>query len=164
MRVGLGRLLQSVGNGLSHSADGNVLKGGAGGSDGRAGNQLLDVLLGDLATLAGTLDAIKADTLGSGKTDSSGESVGLTVESALDSALGRVLLRGRRLRGRGGGRLRGRRRLLLGLSGLGSAASVLDRELLESGDVGSLFDQDSNGLYRSNKKKSMISIGKRWQG
>lgn len=87
MRVGLGRLLQSVGNGLSHSADGNVLKGGTGSTNSRAGNQLLDVLLGDLAILAGTLDAIKANTLGSGKTDSSGESVGLTVESALESAL-----------------------------------------------------------------------------
>lgn len=87
MRVGLGRLLQSVGNGLSHSADGSVLKGGAGSRHSRAGNQLLDVLLGDLATLAGSLDAIKADALGSGKADSSGESVGLTVESALDSAL-----------------------------------------------------------------------------
>lgn len=87
MRVGLGRLLQSAGNGLSHSADGNILKGGAGSRNRGVGNQLLDVLLGDLATLAGTLDAIKADTLGSGKTDSSGESIGLTVESALNSAL-----------------------------------------------------------------------------
>jgi hypothetical protein len=87
VRVGLGRLLQSVGNGLSHAADGNVLKGGAGSRGSRAGDQLLDVLLGDLATLAGSLDALQADTLGSGKTDSSGESVGLTVESALESAL-----------------------------------------------------------------------------
>lgn len=87
MRVGLGGLLQSVGNGLSHSADGNVLKGGAGSRDSRAGNQLLDILLGDFATLAGALDAIKADALGSGKANSSRESVGLTVESALDSAL-----------------------------------------------------------------------------
>jgi hypothetical protein len=104
VRVGLGRLQQSVGNGLSHSADGSVLKGGAGSGNGGAGDQLLDVLLGDLASLARALDALQADTRRTGKSDGSGDSIGFTVESGLESALGSVLLRSRGgLRGRGGG-------------------------------------------------------------
>lgn len=104
VRVGLGGLQQSVGNGLSHSADGSVLKGGAGSGNGGAGDQLLDVLLGDLASLARALDALQADTRSTGKSDGSGDSIGFTVESGLESALGSVLLRSRGgLRGRGGG-------------------------------------------------------------
>jgi hypothetical protein len=87
VRVGLSRLDQSVGDGLSHSTDGDVLKGSTGGADSGAGDQLLDVLLGDLASLAGTLNAIQAKALRPGKTDSSGESIGLTVERGLQSAL-----------------------------------------------------------------------------
>ncbi|KAH6610218.1 hypothetical protein Trco_000238 [Trichoderma cornu-damae] len=87
VRVALGRLLQSVGNGLSHSADGDVLKGSAGSGGSRAGRQLLDVLLGDLATLASALDTIQANALGPGKSDGGGEGIGLAVERSLQPAL-----------------------------------------------------------------------------
>jgi hypothetical protein len=149
VRVGLGGLDQAVGNGLAHAADGDVLVGGsagAGAGDGAA-DSLLDIGLSDLSVLAGTLDAIDADSLLASKSLGRGGNVGLAVESSLETAL-RLVLLGLRRRLGGGSRLRlGLGLLLLGGSGLsGVTASILDGELLESGDIGTLLNENGNGL------------------
>lgn len=48
-------LLQAVGNGLAHSTKGNILIGSAGSSGSRSSRDLLDVVLGDLASGAAAL-------------------------------------------------------------------------------------------------------------
>ena len=147
VRVGLGRLQQAGGNGLAHAAEGDVLVGGAGGSNGRAADQLLDVLLGDLATLAGTLDTVEADAVLASQALGGGGSVGLTVESGLELALGRgsLLGLGGGSRGGSGSRRLGLLLLLRGGSG-GVAAGVLERELLKGGKIGTLLNKDGDGL------------------
>lgn len=147
VRVGLGRLQQAGGNGLAHAAEGDVLVGGAGGSNGRAADQLLDVLLGDLATLAGALDTVEADAVLASQALGGGDSVGLTVESGLELALGRgsLLGLGGGSRGGSGGRRLGLLLLLGGGSG-GVAAGILERELLEGGKIGALLNKDGDGL------------------
>lgn len=57
VRVLGGGLDEAAGNGLAHAADGDILEGGAGSSDCRAADQLLDVLFVNAATLTGALDA-----------------------------------------------------------------------------------------------------------
>lgn len=151
VRVGLGGLDQTVGNGLAHAADGDVLVGSAGGAaGGRATAGLLDILLGDLTVLASTLEAIDVNTLLTGKSLGRSGDVGETVESSLETALRLVLLRLRsRLGGGSGLRLGLGLLLLLGSSGLsGVTASVLNGELLEGGDIGTLLNKDGNGLYQ----------------
>lgn len=148
--VGLGGLNQAVGNGLAHAADGNVLVGSTGGAGGGGGaaHGLLDILLSDLSVLAGTLEAIDVDVLLTGKALGGSGNVGLTVESSLETAL-RLVLLGLRSRLGGGRRLRLGLRLLLllGGSGLGGiTTSVLNGELLESGDIGTLLNENGNGL------------------
>jgi len=151
VRVGLGGLDQAVGNGLAHAADGDVLVGSAGGASGGAADGLLDIGLSDLSVLAGTLKAIDADTLLAGKSLGGSDNVGLTVESSLETAL-RLVLLGLRRRLGGGSRLRlGLRLLLLRGSGLsGITTSVLDGELLESGDIGTLLNENGNGAANRN--------------
>ena len=152
VRVGLGGLDQAVGNGLAHAADGDILVGSAGGASGGAADGLLDIGLSDLSVLAGTLEAIDADTLLAGKSLGGSGNVGLTVESSLETAL-RLVLLGLRRRLGGGSRLGlGLRLLLLRGSGLsGITTSVLDGELLESGDIGTLLNENGNGLLRSSQ-------------
>jgi hypothetical protein len=148
VRVGLGGLDQTVGNGLAHAADRDVLVGSAGGTGDGAADSLLDIGLSDLSVLAGTLDAIDADTLLASKSLGGGGNVGLTVESSLETAL-RLVLLGLRRRLGGGSRLRLGLGLLLllGSSGLsGITTSVLDGELLESSDIGTLLNENGNGL------------------
>ena len=126
MRV-LGHGLQeTAGNGLAHAGERDVLVGGAGSGGSRGAGSLLNVLLGDLAALASALDAVQADALGPGQADGGGSSIGQTVESSLQPALGSVLLRRSGcLRGRRGGGLRSGFRLLLGGRSRGVAASIL---------------------------------------
>lgn len=147
VRVGLGGLKQAVGNGLAHAGDGDVLVSSAGGSDDGAAEGLLDILLSDLATLAGALEAIDAEAILTGQSLGGGADVGLTVESSLEAASGRVLLRlGGRLGLSGSGR--GLRLLfLLGGSGFrGVTTSILDRELLKGGNIGTFLNENSNRL------------------
>jgi hypothetical protein len=147
VRVGLGGLDQAVGNGLAHAADGDVLKGGTGSSDNRAAEGLLDILLGDLATLTGALQTIDADAVLAGESLGGGADVGLTVESSLESALGRGVLLGlRSRRGSGRGLGLGLGLLLLGGSGGGGTTSILNGELLKGGNIGTLLDKDGDGL------------------
>lgn len=147
VRVGLGGLDQAVGNGLAHAADGDVLKGSTGGSDSRAAESLLDILLGDLATLTGALEAIDADAVLAGESLGGGANVGLTVESRLESALGRGVLLGLRSRlGSGRGLGLGLGLLLLGGSGGGGTTSILNGELLKGGNIGTLLDENGDGL------------------
>jgi len=148
--VVLDRLLQAVGDDLAHAADRDVLKVRAGSGNGRAADSLLHILLGDLATLAGSLEAVEADTVLTGQSLGGRRGIGLAVEGGLQLALGgRVLLGlGCGRRGRGRGRLRLGLLLLLGLGSLGVAACVLEGELFEGRDVGALLDKDGNGLRR----------------
>lgn len=148
MRVDLGRLNQAVGNCLAHAADGDVLVGGTGGgAGGGAAGSLLDILLSDLAVLAGALKAVDLDALLAGKALAGSRNVGLTVESSLETALRLVLLRLRSGLGGGSGLRLGLGLLLLGSSGLGGiTTSVLNRELLEGGDISTLLNKDGNGL------------------
>jgi hypothetical protein len=148
VRVGLGRLNQAVGNGLAHAADGDVLVGSTGGgASGGAAGSLLDILLSDLAVLAGALKAIDLDALLAGKALAGSRNVGLTVESSLETALRLVLLRLRSGLGGGSGLRLGLGLLLLGSSGLsGITTSVLNGELLEGGDISTLLNKDGNGL------------------
>lgn len=81
--VVLHRFLEAVGNDLAHAADGNILVGGTWSGHSRAADSLLDILLGDLATLAGALEAVQADTALASKTLGSRGSIGLSVESSL---------------------------------------------------------------------------------
>lgn len=151
VRVGLGGLDQTVGNGLAHAADGDVLVGSAGGAaGGGAAAGLLDILLGDLTVLASTLEAIDVNALLTGKSLGRSGDVGETVESSLETALRLVLLRLRsRLGGGSGLRFGLGLLLLLGGSGLsGVTTSVLNGELLEGGDIGTLLNKDGNGLYQ----------------
>lgn len=152
VRVLLGRLDEAAGNGLAHAADGEVLEGGAGSGDSRAGGKLLDVLLVDAATLAGTLDVGKIDALLASEAQGRRGSVRLTVESGLETTLGRSVLLGL---GRGGlGRLglgaidlSINLLILLGRGrGLGLAASILDGEFLEGSDIGALLDENGDWL------------------
>lgn len=146
VRVDLGGLNQAVGNGLAHAADGDVLVGSTGGGAGGGGaGSLLDILLSDLAVLAGALKAVDLDALLAGKALAGSRNVGLTVESSLETALRLVLLRLRS--GLGGGLRLGLGLLLLGSSGLsGITTSVLNGELLEGGDISTLLNKDGNGL------------------
>lgn len=146
--VVLDRLLEAAGNNLAHSTDGQILVGSAGSGGGRSVSSLLDIVLGDLTTLAGALESVDADTILSGKADGSRAGVGGTVKSGLELLAGRSILLGlgsRRARLGGG---RGVRLALfsLGSSGLGVATSILECKLFEGRDVGALFDKDRDGL------------------
>lgn len=145
----LGRLQQTVGNGLAHAAKRGVLKGSTRSSNSRAADSLLDVLLRDLAALASALEVVQAHTLLAGQAQGLGIGVGLTVEGSFETTLGGRVLLG--LGGGFGGRGLGLGLLLLLLLGSGSArvtAGVLESKLLEGRDVGTLLDKNSDGLSR----------------
>lgn len=145
--VGLGGLDETGGNGLAHAADGDVLVGSAGSSDNRGRDSLLDILLGDLTALAGSLDVADVDALLLGEADGGERGVGLTLESVLELAGGLVEVVGRVLGLGGRGRLG--LGLLLGLllgGGLGLTTGVGGGETLEGADIGALLDEDGNGL------------------
>lgn len=144
----LGRLEETVGNDLAHASQGNVLVGssGRGARGGRSGNGLLDIFLGDLATLARALDGGKVDVVLAGKANGSGESVGLTVKRSLEGTAGRSVLLG--LGGGGGGSGSGLGSLcgFGGLDGGTVATSILNGEVGEGGNVGAFLDKNGNGL------------------
>jgi hypothetical protein len=146
--VALPRLLEAVGNGLAHAAEGDVLErgGGAGGRGSRAADGLLDVLLSDLAALASALEAVDLDATLAGQTLGLGADVGLTVQSGLELAFGWCVLLGRG--GRLGGRLFSRRGLRLGLllGGGSIATGILKGELLKGGNITAVIDENGNGL------------------
>lgn len=138
-------LLQAVGDGLAHRADGEVLEGGSGGSGGLV---LLHILLGDLTTLAGTLDGLERNTLLESQSLGSVADVGLTVQAGLQLLAGSLSLLSGGLRGRS---RRGRLFALGGLllsGGLLVTTSISQGERLEGGDVGTLLNKDGNGLIR----------------
>ena len=139
------RLLQAVGDSLAHRGDGKILKGGGGGSSGLV---LLHILLGDLATLAGTLDGLEGNTLLESQSLGSVADVGLTVQAGLQLLTGGLRLLSGGLRGRGrGGRLSALGSLLLGRGSL-LTTGISQGERLKGRDVGTLLNKDGNGLIR----------------
>lgn len=145
------RLLQAGGNGLAHARDGNIGVGSrssGGTSSGSARDGLLDILLGDLAAGTGALDGAQVDTLLESESLGSRDGVGLALKGSLDTALEASVLglgSGGRSgsRGAGGALVLG---LILGNSGGGLAAGILESEVLEGADVGTLLDENGNGL------------------
>ena len=140
-------LLQTVGDGLAHGGDGDVLVGGTGGGGG-GGLVLLNVLLGDHTTTASTLEALDGHTLLEGEGLGSGADRGLTLKSGLElltRSLG--LLRSGLLRGGGRGRGLSALGLLLLLRRGGLVTTGISQsEGLEGGDIGALLNKDGNGL------------------
>lgn len=146
-------LLQTVGNGLAHRADGDFLEGSLGGDSSGGGLGLLNVLLGDDTTTTGTLEALDGHTLLEGQDLSGGADSGLTVNAGLEllaRSLG--LLGGGCLlsRSRGCG-LSALRLLLLLSGGRLVTAGISQSERLEGGDIGTLLNKDGNGLYQESQ-------------
>lgn len=77
-------LLQTVGNGLAHRADGDILEGGLAGSTSGAGLGLLNILLGDDTTTTGTLKALDGYALLEGQGLSGRAERGLTINAGLE--------------------------------------------------------------------------------
>lgn len=143
-------LLQAGGNGLAHARDGDISVGSGGTSSGSASKSLLDILLGDLATRTGALDVAQVDTLLASKSLGSREGVGLALEGSLEAA-GEASVLGLGSGSRSGGRGAGGALvlgLILGDSGGGLAAGILESEVLEGVDVGTLLDENGNGLEK----------------
>lgn len=145
------RGLETRSDGLAHAADRGVLVRGSRCSTGggRGGLGLLDILLGDLATRASTLEALDRDTILNSKPLGGGRDVGLAIEGRLEPAAGsgRFGLGGRSGRRGRGGRLGLGLLLLLGSRGRSITTGILEREALKGTDVGSLVDQDGNWLW-----------------
>lgn len=146
--VVLDRLLETAGNDLANSADREVFVDSAGSSGSGGASGLLDIVLGDLAALAGALESLEADTVLSGESDGGRAGVGGTVKRSLELLAGRGILLGlgsRRAR-LGGGRGVRLAFLSLGSRGFGVATSILECELFEGGDIGTFFDKDRDWL------------------
>lgn len=142
-------LLQTVCDGLAHAAEGEVLVGSSGGaSSRRGGSGLLDVVLGDLATGAGALQAGQLDALLNGESLGGGGRVGLARKGSLELAAeaGGVGLGGGLGDGCGRGLFLLGLLLLWGGRGGGLTTGIGDCEALESGDIGSLLNVDSDRL------------------
>ena len=77
-------LLQAVGDGLAHRADGDFLEGSLAGNSGGGGLGLLNILLRDDTTTAGTLKPLDGHTLLKGQDLSGGADRGLTVKTGLE--------------------------------------------------------------------------------
>ena len=142
------RLLKAVGNSLAHRGNGEILVGG--GSRASSGAlELLNILLGDLATTAGALQSLDGDALLKSKSLGSRADRGLTVQARLELLAGALGLNSGGLRGGGRGWLSTLSLLRrLGLSGSLLTTGVSQGELLESSNIGTLLNQDSNGLDR----------------
>jgi hypothetical protein len=142
-------LLETVGNDLTHAADGEILIAGSGGGGG-SGLSLLNILLGDDTTTAGTLDALDGHALLKGKGLGGGADRGLTVETGLELLVGVLGLDGGgRLRSRGGSSGLGALGLLLLLSGGGLVTtSISQGKRLEGGDIGTFLNEDGDRLKR----------------
>jgi hypothetical protein len=141
-------LLETVGDGLAHGADGEILVAGAGGGGADGGLSLLNILLGDDTTTAGALDALDGHTLLEGKGLGGGVDRRLTVETGLELLVGVLRLHGGgRLRSRGGSGGLSALGLLLLLSGGGLVTTGISKgESLEGGNIGTLLNEDGNGL------------------
>lgn len=142
----LHRLLQAVGNGLAHGADGDVLVGGASGGGG-AGLVLLDIFLGDHTTPASTLEGLDRDALLKGESLGGGGDGRLTVQGRLELLIGVLGLNSGGLRRGGRSRRLSALGLLLLLGGWSSVVtSILQGEGLEGRDIGTLLNKNGNGL------------------
>jgi hypothetical protein len=137
--------LEALSDRLAHVGQGDVLERGrsSGSSRRTAANcSLLHILLSNLATRAGSLDAGQGNTLLLGETLGGRSDIELTLKGGLQSvAGGRILLR---LWSRFLGRFR--LLLLLGCGFRSITTSVVDAERLECRDIATFLDENGDGL------------------
>lgn len=142
------RLLETVGDGLAHRANRNLLIGRLSSESRGSRLGLLDILLCDNTTTTSALQALDGDTLLEGQELSSGADGGLTVKTGLE-----LLVRGLRLLRSGGllSRSWGRRLGALGLllllgGGRLITTSIGQGERLEGRDISTFLNKDGNRL------------------
>jgi hypothetical protein len=169
---------QTAGNDLAHAGGLGVLVGSSGGCSGGGGCTscrlvLLNVLLGDLASLAGALNGADGDALLERELLDGRRDRGLALKSRLEAVTGGFglngsrsrLLLGRRSRlGASVGGLAGFRSLALLGGGIGLlvAASIFNGKGLKGRDVLALLDQDSNGLEGVSDFRLYSMVGLDW--
>ena len=147
-------LLQAVCNGLAHGRNLDVLVGRASRSGGTSGLVLLNVLLGNHTATASTLQSLDGNTLLESESLGGRADRGLTVQAGLQLVAGSLRFIGGGLFG-GGSRGLGLSALgflLLRLRGGLVTAGIGQSERLERRDIGTLLNENSDGLSDEEKK------------